>query len=59
MGKFHLLAIGSLGEAWVYPENRIDPTNPLGIRNRDFKMFYEFFEIWCCNLGHFSDKIAF
>ena len=35
MGKFHLLAIGSLGEAWVYPENRIDPTNPLGIRNRD------------------------
>ena len=37
MGKFHLLAIGSLGEAWVYPENRIDPTNPLGIRNRDLK----------------------
>ena len=35
MGKFHLLAIGSLGEAWVYPENRIDPTNPLGIRKRD------------------------
>ena len=54
MGKIHLLALSGLGEAWVYPENRVDPTNPLGIRHcqrADFPLLeFSTFENSCFNM---------